>query len=59
MDVHKNTKITLKSQFWSDFIIMYTALLWPSLHGPQYDKPVFGVSDKVRFRPVSSATDTS
>ena len=27
--------------------------------GPTARKPVFGVSEKVRFKPVSSATETS
>ena len=27
--------------------------------GPRREKPVFGVSDKARFKPVSSATETS
>ena len=29
------------------------------LYGPGSDKPVFGVSDKVEFKPVSLATETS
>ena len=31
----------------------------PLLGGPDTTKPVFGVSDKVTFKPVSSATETS
>ena len=31
----------------------------PLLSGPPRDKPVFGVSNKARLKPVSSATGTS
>ena len=34
---------------------LYTAISY----GPQQRKPVFDVSDKVRLKPVSSATETS
>ena len=30
-----------------------------SLHDPRRQKPVFGISDKVRLKPASSATETS
>ena len=39
------------------FKSIYSVGQW--LIGPQRDKPVFGVSDKARFKPVSSATETS
>ena len=38
---------------------LFHYLLCKSTYGPRHEKPVFGVSDKVRFKPVCSATETS
>ena len=33
--------------------------LWLNAYGPHWEKPVFGVSNIARLKPVSSATETS
>ena len=40
-------------------VFLFATIGWYYLLGPLATKPVFGVFDKVRLKPVSSATQTS